>query len=624
MVYTPCMERRFGGKGPSNSCFVQPTISGRWRYPACFLGTIAATLAAQVVCPLLFSESQWSWRTVYGSAFQAALLLGAFLFCAKPPRLLALIFLVEAELLACDALKLKYLRIPLAPRDVFLLPEFLGLMRSLVPLKQAGFYALLAIIPLTWIGGAIMLIRCRRRPRLGETVWLVPLLAFAIWLTSSPGSYRRAVAGLVGEEPILRRRRGEIYGRLLSLSMGLAREIEEYGYTPRPAEVTEAQSWFRRLGHASERPLGPSGGKRNIYIILVESFWDPGRLVNPVIGVPFLAPEFVAAWRENGSALLFAPVYGSGTADTEFELLCGIPAAVVSEGTVFLGGLSNQIPCLPRILRENGYRAFAFHPNKPGYYNRVKQFPAIGFERLFSIDDFRADRMSGPFLADESFFRQSIDMARKNSAGKPYFAYLMTMAGHWPYPWSDSLYQHAFHIGMEPNYNDEGVRELNINLYTSRLIAETLGKLSREDPGALVVVAGDHLPPTAFALASLAGARSSFLSAPVWFETPLLFIDGRARAVQGAVAAFEVGKRILDSVGVPEEARRQFQYFGRPSRDLIRPVTPGKVFRLGPGGFELCDNASSIARCAGEAEWFKHARALGMDLARGKQYSLFP
>lgn len=62
-----------------------------------------------------------------------------------------------------------------------------------------------------------------------------------------------------------------------------------------------------------------------------------------------LAAEFRALWEEAGLSTALSPVFGGDTANAEFEVLCGFP--VLDTGVKFERRLTNDVPCLPRILR---------------------------------------------------------------------------------------------------------------------------------------------------------------------------------------------------------------------------------------------------------------------------------
>ena len=97
-------------------------------------------------------------------------------------------------------------------------------------------------------------------------------------------------------------------------------------------------------------------------------------------------PELRALWAETGHSVTLSPVFGGYTANAEFEALCGFP---VTENAVFFEGwLRRDVPCLPALLREAGYRTVASHPNVPGFWNRTHAYRLTGFDEYLSVADF--------------------------------------------------------------------------------------------------------------------------------------------------------------------------------------------------------------------------------------------
>jgi phosphoglycerol transferase MdoB-like AlkP superfamily enzyme len=99
---------------------------------------------------------------------------------------------------------------------------------------------------------------------------------------------------------------------------------------------------------------------RNVHIVLLESFWDPSTLKKAGYNqVPF-APEFRKLWKSAGYSHAMSPVFGGYTANAEFEILCGFPVA--KDNVKFERQLLNDVPCLPHLLAERGYRTWPRTP----------------------------------------------------------------------------------------------------------------------------------------------------------------------------------------------------------------------------------------------------------------------
>ena len=369
-------------------------------------------------------------------------------------------------------------------------------------------------------------------------------------------------------------------------------------------------------------PLLP-GGRRNVYVILAESFWDPTVLGARLSADP-IDPQLRALLQAGGDAVALSPVTAGQTAEVELELLCGMPA--VGGGVKFETTLRNDVPCLPRLLRDQGYYAVAMHPNFPAFWNRRRAYSHLGFERFVSRGDFELDDMNGDCLSDTSLLRQVRAHIEEGRNGRPVFAFIVTYTGHWPYVLAPT---------RPPTVKAESaVPQLEAYAssvyYSSREYLAFIEELRSTDPEALVLLLGDH-PPflgpgfAAYVEAGLVPAAlaafdgSSFVSV---LATPLLLLD-RGRAVTtGDRAMFELAPVLLAGAGqAPPPWMRAFQ---PPPGLLVRPVNEGEsVLGIGPTGeAELCRPGSALWVCELVRGWTAGCDVLVRDLLAGKQYAL--
>ena len=170
---------------------------------------------------------------------------------------------------------------------------------------------------------------------------------------------------------------------------------------------------------------------RNVHVIVLESFFDPLTLGPDWVPEDPFPPEFRALWAEAGESVTLSPVFGGYTANAEFELLCGFP---VTENAVFFEGwLRRDVPCLPSVLREAGYRTVASHPNVAGFWNRTHAYRLTGFDEYLSKGSFDISDSVGGILLDHSYYEQVFEQLGPLDE-RPVFNYMLTYHGHLPYP----------------------------------------------------------------------------------------------------------------------------------------------------------------------------------------------
>ena len=365
---------------------------------------------------------------------------------------------------------------------------------------------------------------------------------------------------------------------------------------------------------------------RNVHLILLESFFDPMLLTAAGISEDPIDPRFRALWRDSGGSTALAPVYGGYTANSEFEVLCGFP--VTHNAVFFEGWLRNHVPCLPEVFSRAGYRTVASHPNYAAFWNRVNAYDRIGFRDYWAMNDFELDDMNGPFLSDASLYRQVHDKQQVwRDAGQPVLNYVVTYFGHMDYP-LNAARPNTISVADDPNMVEAYVNTL---YYKSRELMDYYARIRAEDPDALIIIFGDHLPflgpnyqgyVESGVLAKEKGqfTPEMFLS---YAETPLIVVDGR----KPPLPKMRLPMYRMPSLVAALMGDTQFDLL-----DAIEPP-PGLILRPLPGitlvldeanqaaPFTCADNSEAPA-CAGVLAWLGELNVLTQDIFAGQQLAL--
>lgn len=369
-----------------------------------------------------------------------------------------------------------------------------------------------------------------------------------------------------------------------------------------------------------------SGRARNVHLILLESFWDPSVLGTAQFSRDPLAPEFRALWEEAGSSTALSPVFGGYTANAEFEVLCGFP--VVEASVKFERRLTNDAPCLPRILRDLGYTTVASHPNTAVFWNRVNAYRRVGFEHYWSKKHFILDDLNGEFLSDASLYAQvfnRLGTAFGPNPSQPIFNYIVTFSGHLPFALSDMRPL----IVASASKVDEVVQYANAIWYKSKETADMINWLRHVDPDSVIAAFGDHLPflgeQRAGYLESgfLPESQDAFTAEDYirYYSTPLIVIDGQAGGLKvGAVPLYSIPSMILDLLGMEGPTLMDVTRTEHGVR--IRPA-PGMLINLfGDGSSQLCLNGTGSPACINSFSWLQRTERLSRDVFIGKQIVL--
>ncbi len=178
------------------------------------------------------------------------------------------------------------------------------------------------------------------------------------------------------------------------------------------------------------------GRGKNLIVIQVES------LQNFVVGLNYKGQEVTPNLNtliKDSSSLYFDNYYqmmGKGnTSDAEFSTNNSLYPSMT--GPSYTDYEENSFHGLPWILRDESYTAWAFHGYKADYWNRKSAYPAQGFERYVSEEDFDVEKedIIGFGLNDEKFFKESLayikDLDKMDS--NPFYAFMISLTSHNPY-----------------------------------------------------------------------------------------------------------------------------------------------------------------------------------------------
>ena len=369
--------------------------------------------------------------------------------------------------------------------------------------------------------------------------------------------------------------------------------------------------------HVAEiKPFTP----RNVHIVLLESFWDPNELKKVHYEPNPLAPDFRKLWKSTGYSHALVPVFGGGTATSEFEVLCGFP--VTKSSVKFERQLLNAVPCLPHILADKGYLTVISHPNVPVFWNRVNAYRNIGFQTYWSKQDFLLDDMNGEFLSDVSLYRQVMEKISGSLASKqPMLDYIVTYFGHWNYPLSESR---PLKVSSSSKI-EEVSAYANTIYYKSRELMAFLEQLRLRDPDGIIVAFGDHLPNLGEAYVDsgiLFSSWSEFTPAMFKFHvsTPLIIIDGKNGPLNvGNIPLYQVPKLLLDLLNYNEPSI--MDYVSPLPAMRVRPL-PGLHFDLlKDEKTAICKEPPYSAACLESSRWLNDIAVVSNDLFIGRQYT---
>ncbi len=520
--------------------------------------------------------------------------------------------LVMGILYVGNAVKISFFGGPIMPDDVFAL-------RSLLLILE-GWRFFAAAIPLAAMTSLLLFNFSMRH----WSAYLASLVAILLIITVAykPTMILEPIDKYTGNSVWDQRSNYLWHGATL---YSLQETTRFFALTDVPPDMDTAQTAAKNLLSGASKPLATDTPftPRNIHIVLLESFWDANGLKKAHYNQNPLSPEFRKLWKSAGYSHALSPVFGGYTANAEFEVLCGFP--VTKDNVKFERQLINEVPCLPHILADKGYRTVVSHPNVPVFWNRVNSYRNIGFQSYFAKDDFILDDMNREFLADSSLYRQVLEKLSDSLDKKqPVLDYIVTYFGHWNYPLSDSRPNKV----TSTSTVEEVTSYANTIYYKSRELVTFIEQLRKRDPDSIIVVFGDHLPFLGENFAGyvdsdvLTANRSDF--SPDMFKfyvsTPMIVIDGQRGAMNiGSLPLYQVPKLLLNLLNFNEPTIMDYAS-PLPNR-RVRPL-PGLHFALpSNGAVELCKEPPFSESCQASSKWLQDVLVVSNDLFIGRQFT---
>lgn len=376
------------------------------------------------------------------------------------------------------------------------LPEFF----AVIPLPSALFlgalFVVLCVVIITSINYGKPL-----RIALG----VLPLVLIAVGVRAAPDAFATGFQSFAHE--IVTYSDGKSVESNGRLAMLLYREAQRASTLDRIEPYRDRDSYEQEFARdvAEVRPhLKP----RNVHLIVLESFLDPRLFKDLKFSRAPAHPDFE---RLFGDKLGFSssPVFGGGTAQAEFEVLCGVPAFEKLSSVEFNAFTGSAAHCLPGLLSGLGYRTVASNSYKPNFFNAQPAYQGIGFtEQQFPAEFYSAgptylhtgDPGGEDYLFDGDLFAQNLAFVEnhlRRNAGTPLLNYVLTIYGHTPHNLDPDRRPQI--IETRADFKDEHLqRVVNQFYYRTQAIAEYVRQLIVIDKDSLIVLVSDHVPPLQF------------------------------------------------------------------------------------------------------------------------------
>lgn len=241
--------------------------------------------------------------------------------------------------------------------------------------------------------------------------------------------------------------------------------------------------------------LSPSEEKPNVIFVQLESFFD----VSAIKGVSFSEnpiPNFTYLKENYPSGFLTVPLIGSGTANTEFEVLTGMNIDFFSPGEYpFIMVLQdNTCESLATVLKNRGYATHSMHNNTGTFYSRSEVYPHLGFDSFTPIEYMYGLEYNPLGWAKDKVYTGEI-LKTLEASRESDFVFAVSVQPHGAYP---TVQTGDYKIKVNGMSDDSQYHMysyyVNQISETDAFIKELTDAFSTYDEKTVIVFYGDHLP----------------------------------------------------------------------------------------------------------------------------------
>lgn len=272
----------------------------------------------------------------------------------------------------------------------------------------------------------------------------------------------------------------------------------------------------------SDRTTEPEQ-KPNIIMIQLESFMDPGYFTN-VTFEEDPVPCYRRLKEQGISGILSVPSVGSGTANTEFEVLCGMNLDYFGTGEYPYKTILQTRNCetICYDLAEIGYISHAFHNHTGTFYNRNTVYKNLGFNTFTPLEYMNGYDANPLGWAKDSILENYIIDAVNSTSGQD-FVFAVSVQGHGKYPAApvegESLIKAS---GIE---DPELLHQYEYYAYqlkeTDDFISSLVSELSQSNEKFVLVLFGDHQPSIEYELSDISLDSKHSSEYVIWANFPL-------------------------------------------------------------------------------------------------------
>lgn len=235
----------------------------------------------------------------------------------------------------------------------------------------------------------------------------------------------------------------------------------------------------------------------NLIVIMNES-WADLRVIGSFDAGDIIMPYIDHLTDNTIKGFLHIPVFGIGTANSEYEVLTGNSMHFIGlPYTPYQLFVSDPEYGMASDVKAQGYRTIALPPYWANNWNRALVYPGMQFDKFYALNKNNGwpEEYREPIrwcISDKASYDMLIEQYEtKENPDELLFSFLVTMQNHGGYDWED--YEPTVQLDYLEHY-PLAEQYLSLIRETDAAFQYLIEYVTSVDEPTMIVMFGDHLP----------------------------------------------------------------------------------------------------------------------------------
>lgn len=283
----------------------------------------------------------------------------------------------------------------------------------------------------------------------------------------------------------------------------------------------------------------------NVVFLQLESFFDVNKVIDLEISENPI-PVFTSLKETCPTGKFSVNAIGGGTANTEFEVLCGMNLAHFGLLECPYTTMLHKEPCqsLASVMTDAGFSAHAIHNHTATFYTRNLVYGNLGFNTFTPVEYIKNVETNMLGWAKDKLLLGEITNALESTEGND-FVFTVSVQPHGKYPNYETTTDEDIQVLTYP-YEDmiyEVEYYINQLHETDAFLGDLIAMLENYPEDVVLVVYGDHLP-------TLGLEAENMFDGDVYSTEYAIWSNCGFECEGGDIQAYQLAAKILEALDI--------------------------------------------------------------------------